>query len=46
MSTIYSISDIHGCYEAMLDTLNLVDLESDKNNKLLFFRRLYKSRKE
>ncbi|WP_246145276.1 metallophosphoesterase [Oceanobacillus sojae] len=36
MSTIYSISDIHGCYEAMLDTLNLVDLESDKNNKLLF----------
>lgn len=35
MATIYSISDIHGCYEAMIDTLNLVDLDSDKENKLI-----------
>lgn len=35
VATIYSMSDIHGCYEAMLDTLNLVDLESDKENKLI-----------
>lgn len=36
MTTVYSISDIHGCYEALVDTLSLVDLESNKNNKLLF----------
>ncbi|GGP08576.1 hypothetical protein [Oceanobacillus neutriphilus] len=23
MTMIYAISDIHGCYEAMLDTLNM-----------------------
>lgn len=33
---IYAISDIHGCYEAMIDTLRLVDLESSKINKLIF----------
>jgi serine/threonine protein phosphatase 1 len=33
---LYAISDIHGCFEAMVDTLSLVDLESNKNNKLLF----------
>ncbi|MFT8871383.1 MAG: metallophosphoesterase [Sporolactobacillus sp.] len=36
MSLIYALSDIHGFYESMLDTLSLVDLDSDKENKLLF----------
>lgn len=31
---IYAMSDIHGCYEAFLDALNLIDL-SDKNTKLI-----------
>lgn len=35
MPVIYSISDIHGNYEAMIDTLELVDLDSDKNHKLI-----------
>lgn len=35
MPSIYSISDIHGCYEAMIETLSLVDLDSNKNNKLI-----------
>src|SRR5690625_4891803 len=34
MEVIYSISDIHGDYEALIDTLSLVDLDSDRNNKL------------
>ncbi|NIK13441.1 metallophosphoesterase [Alkalibacillus almallahensis] len=35
MPIIYSISDIHGCYEPMIDALRLVDLDSNKNNKLI-----------
>ena len=31
---IYAMSDIHGCLDAFLDALSLVDLE-DKNNKLV-----------
>lgn len=36
VSIIYALSDIHGFYQPMLDTLSLVDLDSDKENKLLF----------
>ncbi|MFT8322390.1 MAG: metallophosphoesterase [Bacillus sp. (in: firmicutes)] len=36
MGTIYSIGDIHGFYEFMLNTLSLVDLDSSKENKLIF----------
>lgn len=36
MSNIYAFSDIHGFYEFMLDTLSLVDLDSSKENKLIF----------
>lgn len=35
MSIIYSVSDIHGSYEAMMDTLSRVDLHSDRDNKLI-----------
>lgn len=35
MAAIYSISDIHGCYKAMKDTLQLVDLDIDKDNSLI-----------
>lgn len=35
MAIIYSISDIHGFYEEMIETLHLVDLESDKENQLI-----------
>ncbi len=35
MATIYAISDIHGCYEAMIETLNLVDLDANEENKLI-----------
>ncbi|GIN74205.1 serine/threonine protein phosphatase [Bacillus sp. J14TS2] len=35
MATVYSISDIHGYYEAMMDTLSLVDLDTDKANELI-----------
>ena len=31
---IYAMSDIHGCIDAFLDALSIVDLE-DKNNKLI-----------
>ena len=31
---IYAMSDIHGCFDAFLDALNLIDL-SDKNVKLI-----------
>lgn len=31
---VYAMSDIHGCYDAFLDALNLIDL-SDKNTKLI-----------
>ena len=31
---IFAMSDIHGCLDAFLDALSLVDLE-DKNNKLV-----------
>jgi serine/threonine protein phosphatase 1 len=36
MSLIYAISDIHGCLQPLLEALSLVDLESDKENKLIF----------
>lgn len=36
MSIIYAISDIHGFYNEMKKSLNLVDLDSDKDNKLIF----------
>lgn len=36
MSIIYAISDIHGFYDEMKKSLNLVDLDSDKDNKLIF----------
>lgn len=29
------MSDIHGCYEAMMDTLRLVDLDTSEENKLI-----------
>lgn len=35
MAIIYSISDIHGYYEEMIDTLHLVDLDSDKENQFI-----------
>lgn len=35
MAIIYSFSDIHGFYGAMMDTLSLVDLDSSKENKLI-----------
>lgn len=35
MAVIYSMSDIHGDYDAMMDTLSLVDLDSDKEIKLI-----------
>ncbi len=35
MSVIYAVSDIHGCYKAMLKTLELVDL-TDKTSELIF----------
>lgn len=35
MPTIYSMSDIHGYYESMIESLNIVDLDSDKENKLI-----------
>jgi len=36
MAAIYAISDIHGFYNEMLDSLRLIDLKSDKDNKLIF----------
>lgn len=36
MSIIYAISDIHGYYEEMLESLNVIDLESDSTAQLLF----------
>ena len=36
MATIYAMSDIHGYYDEMLNTLSLVDLDSEKENKLIF----------
>lgn len=36
MAAIYAISDIHGCYAAMIETLKLVDLDSSEENKLIF----------
>ena len=35
MAVIYSMSDIHGDYDAMMDTPSLVELDSDKENKLI-----------
>lgn len=36
MSELYEISDIHGYYDEMIETLNFVDLDSNKDNKLIF----------
>lgn len=36
MGIMYSVSDIHGDYEALIDVMSLIDLNGDKNNKLLF----------
>lgn len=36
MPTIYAISDIHGFFDKMMDTLSLVDLDSNKDNQLIF----------
>lgn len=36
MSRIYAISDIHGFYEEMKESLKLVDLDTNKNDKLIF----------
>lgn len=36
MSVIYAISDIHGFFDEMMDTLSLVDLDSNKDNQLIF----------
>lgn len=35
MSYIYAISDIHGCYDELLETLKLVDLDSNENILIL-----------
>ncbi|SDC96536.1 serine/threonine protein phosphatase 1 [Terribacillus halophilus] len=35
MPKLYAMSDIHGCYEAMMDTLRLVDLDTSEENKLI-----------
>lgn len=35
MAQIYAMSDIHGCLQPLLDMLSLVNLESDKENKLV-----------
>lgn len=32
----YAISDIHGYYNILKETMNLIDLKSDKENKLIF----------
>lgn len=36
MANIYAISDIHGCLQPLLEVLLLVDLEANKENKLIF----------
>lgn len=36
MATIYAMADIHGFYDEMMEGLNLVDLDSDKENQLIF----------
>lgn len=36
MSILYVISDIHGFFDEMMDTLSLVDLDADTANKLIF----------
>lgn len=36
MGKIYALSDIHGHYEQMLDTLSLVDLANNPKSKLVF----------
>lgn len=36
MSYIYAISDIHGNLQSLEEALGMIDLESDKNNKLIF----------
>jgi serine/threonine protein phosphatase 1 len=36
MAFIYAMSDIHGCYEVLEETLKIIDLSSDRNNKLIF----------
>lgn len=36
MTTIYALNDIHGYYDEMLSTLQLIDLNNNPNNKLIF----------
>lgn len=36
MSILYIISDIHGFFDEMMDTLSLVDLDANTANKLIF----------
>jgi len=36
MASIYALSDIHGCLKALDEALVLVDLDSDRENKLIF----------
>lgn len=36
MPIIYAISDIHGFFDEMMNTLSLVDLDSNRNNQLIF----------
>lgn len=36
MSRVYAISDIHGFYDEMKDTLSLVNLKSDNTNIIIF----------
>lgn len=36
MSIIYAMSDVHGFYEEMKNSLSLVDLDSNKDNKIIF----------
>lgn len=36
MSIIFAISDIHGFFDEMINTLSLVDLDSNRDNQLIF----------
>jgi serine/threonine protein phosphatase 1 len=36
MTNIYALSDIHGLYESMLETLSRVDFEADPDSKFVF----------
>ncbi|MGR6899392.1 metallophosphoesterase [Rummeliibacillus sp. BSL5] len=36
MSIMYAVSDIHGFFDEMMETLSLVDLDSNRDNQLIF----------